>query len=589
MTEHDNPFLSRGLDYYKATMSQVEFEKTPDETVTFALKNRSPQRLSDYCSPDELRARLDELRGGWRPEEIAYLASLVNQVDAAAQFRPEFLDYLLDSELPPVEINLDERGDLSVRTTGPAPLVTFWETVIMSEINEIYFRNKCAQTGTSLDELYAEGDRRLDAKIARLQLRPDIRFSDFGTRRRFSYEWQQHVIERLARELPDNFTGTSNIYLAHTLGLKPIGTFAHELPMIYAGLADGDGDPPLYGHHRVLDDWQSIYRGDLSTALTDTFGSEFFFDDVDPEHIAQWQALRHDSGDPFDFGERVIEVYERHDIDPTTKTIVFSDGLDIDQIIALADYFNGKIQLMFGWGTTLTNDLGRTPNNFVMKAVAVNNIPSVKLSDVEGKHTGPPEVVERYIEAVKTVRAMGASAWQALCREADQRRAEAAAQREQLWHDGPNYTADAVIINGDRVRLIWRAKDQMWALPGGFVDESEDSLSAARREAMEECHALLNTGDLVYRGRVDDPRTSRTRWIETDAYLFLTEQEDGQAGDDANDICWAQLDNLPPLYGSHREIIAQAVAELARRQELVRHEDQWYAGISLETAHPRTV
>lgn len=575
MTEAENRRVSEGLDYYKATMSQLEFERIPDEIVTFELKNRSANLLSEYCGSEELRARLLAVQAGWQPEEIAYLASLRNQTCGDALFTPQYLDYLMQHDLPPIDIDLDERGDLTVRTSGPAPLVTFWETVVMSEINEIYFANKLARDGLTLDDLYAEGNQRLDDKIALLAGKPDIKFSDFGTRRRFSFAWQHHVIERLARELPDNFLGTSNIALAHSLGLKPIGTFAHELPMIYAALADRRGEMPIKGHHRVLDDWTQQFGGDLSTALTDTFGSEFFFTDMTPEQAHDWKALRHDSGDPFVFGDRVIEFYRSLGIDPLQKTIIFSDGLDIDMIVRLADHFKDRINVVFGWGTTLTNDLGLTPNNFVMKAVEVNGTPTVKLSDVAGKHTGPERIVERYEADVAWARAIGARAWQEYCK------------RPELWREGANETADAVIINGDRVRLIWRESDQCWALPGGFVDEGEDALTAARREAMEETNMLLNTGDLVYKGRVNDPRTSRTRWIETSAYLFLTESEDGAAGDDAGDICWAPLDNLPPLYGSHREIIERAVAEMAARQE-PDYADRVYVGIFSEIAHPRT-
>ena len=567
MSSHEKAMLSKGLDYYKATMSQVEFEKIPGETVTFELKNRSTALLSAYCRPEELAVRLAELQAGWEPEEIAYLASLQNQVRGDVLFSQQFLDYIMDSDLPPVDVSLDERGDLAVRTTGPAPLVTFWETVIMSEINEIYFRNKLTAEGQSLCDLYAEGDRRLDQKIAQLRERPDIKFSDFGTRRRFSYDWQHHVVTRLARELPENFLGTSNIYLARELGLKPIGTFAHELPMIYAALADNGSTTPLIGHNQLLRDWRDRYGDDLSTALTDTFGSEFFFTDFTAEQAREWNALRHDSGDPFDFGERVIEFYESLEIDPKDKTIVFSDGLDIDRIVELADYFRGKINLVFGWGTTLTSDLGLVANNFVMKAIAVNGIPTVKLSDVPGKHTGPEAVVARYEHDVEFARSLGATGWQKYC--ADVRQStpdEVGVQPERLWKLGVNKTADAVIINGDRVRLIWRGKDNCLALPGGFVDDNEDSLAAARREAREETGMILETdGDLVYSGRVTDPRNSSKRWIETDAYVFFTDIEDGVAGDDAEDICWAPLDNLPPLYGSHREIIEQAAKKLVAK------------------------
>ncbi|WP_369000237.1 nicotinate phosphoribosyltransferase [Candidatus Nanosynbacter sp. TM7-074] len=392
--------ISQGLDYYKATMGMNEFLKHPEAEVTFTLKNRSPNLLSEFVTSEELRNRLSELSDGWRPDEIAYLASLQNQ-DGKAQFSPEYLDFLMENPLPPVDINYDEHGDLSVSSTGKWPLVTFWETVIMSEINEIYFKNKLTSEGRSLAELYAEGDRRLSEKIALLKDLPYIKFSDFGTRRRFSYDWHRHVVERVATELPDNFVGTSNIYLAHKLGLKPIGTFAHEMPMVYAALADKGGNNPLDGHNQALQDWQNTYGNDLSIALTDTFTTDFFFAYFTPEQMDSWKGLRHDSGDPIDFGNKAIEVYQKNGIDPMEKTIVFSDGLDADEIIRLADYFKGRINVTFGWGTTLTNDLGIKPNNFVMKATEVDGISTVKLSDTPGKHTGTIDKISEYKQRVK--------------------------------------------------------------------------------------------------------------------------------------------------------------------------------------------
>lgn len=392
--------ISQGLDYYKATMGMNEFLKHPEAEVTFTLKNRSPNLLSEFVAPEELQNALNELVEGWQPDEIAYLAGLQSQ-DGKAMFSQEYLDFLMDNPLPPVNIGYDERGDLTVESTGKWPLVTFWETVIMSEINEIYFKNKLTSEGRSLTELYAEGDRRLSEKITLLKNLPYIKFSDFGTRRRFSYDWHRHVVERVATELPDNFVGTSNIYLAHKLGLKPIGTFAHEMPMVYAALADKGGNNPLDGHNQALQDWQNTYGNDLSIALTDTFTTDFFFAYFTPEQMDSWKGLRHDSGDPIDFGNKAIEVYQKNGIDPMEKTIVFSDGLDVDEIIRLADYFKCKINVTFGWGTTLTNDLGIKPNNFVMKATEVDGISTVKLSDTPGKHTGTIDKISEYKQRVK--------------------------------------------------------------------------------------------------------------------------------------------------------------------------------------------
>ena len=173
------------------------------------------------------------------------------------------------------------------------------------------------------------------------------------------------------------------------------------MPMVYAALADKAGNNPLSGHNQALRDWQNTYGDELSIALTDTFTTDFFFADFTPEQMTSWKGLRHDSGDPIEFGNKAIEIYKKNGIDPLEKTIVFSDGLDVDEIIRIADYFKDKINVTFGWGTTLTNDLGITPNNFVMKATEVDGVSTVKLSDTPGKHTGPGDKIREYSEYVK--------------------------------------------------------------------------------------------------------------------------------------------------------------------------------------------
>jgi nicotinate phosphoribosyltransferase len=397
-----HPNLSRGLDFYKLTMGNVAYEQHPDAQVTFTLKNRrAEQPLAEFVSASALKDRLDGIREqGFQPEEIAYYAGLQAQT-GEARFTPDYLDHLASLELPEVTIATDNlSGELAVHADGPWADVSLWETVIMSEINEEYYARLMEQHDLSIDDLYTEGDRRLNDKITRLQSRPDIKFSDFGTRRRFSAAWHEHVIARLAKECPQNFVGTSNPWFAYKYDLTPIGTFAHEMPMVYAGLEDSAGGNPLDGHAKMLTDWQEHYKGDLSIALTDTFGSEYFFTDFTAEQARSWRGLRHDSGDPITFGEQVIDFYAQHEIDATTKTIVFSDGLDIDMIEKLADHFKDRINLMFGWGTSLTNDLGLPSNNIVMKATQVNGIDTVKLSDDQGKHTGPEHTVTRYQQAV---------------------------------------------------------------------------------------------------------------------------------------------------------------------------------------------
>ena len=396
--------LSASIDYYKFTMGNVIYEYHPDAEVTFTLKNRNhTQPLSEYVSPEALQTRIDSIRErGFNSEEIAYLAGLKAQ-NGEARFTPEYLDHLVEMELPAVNIAIDpETQDLAVDTSGPWTDVSVWETVVMSEVNELYYKNLMEHHGLSLDDLYAEGNRRLEEKIGMLRNNPGIKFADFGTRRRFSLAWHEHVVEKLARELPGQFTGTSNPYFAHKYGLTPVGTFAHEMPMVYAALEDAEGNNPMDGHAKMLRNWQAHYGGDLSVALTDTFGSDFFFANFSAEQACTWNGLRHDSGDPIEFGEKAIKFYESHDIDPTTKTIVFSDGLDVDKIVELYQHFEGRVSLLFGWGTSLMNDLGLPANNFVMKATHVNNQPTVKLSDEPGKHTGDIADIDRYLDLAAT-------------------------------------------------------------------------------------------------------------------------------------------------------------------------------------------
>ncbi len=405
--------LSDRLDFYKLTMGQVALDHFPHAEVTFTLKNRAERRpLSEYVSAEALTQRLDRIRQeGFTPEEIAYFASLHAQ-QGGGRFDEPYLDHLASLELSDVRVEETE-DDLAVSATGPWANVSLWETVVMSEANELYYEELMKAQGLDIAQLWAEGDARLTDKITRLKERPDIKFADFGTRRRFSAEWHEHVIKRLSTELPENFIGTSNPWFAYKFGLTPIGTYAHEMPMVYGALAEKEGRNPLDGHREMLEDWHDRYQGDLSIALTDTFTSDFFFSDFTPEQAEAWNGLRHDSGDPFEFGEKAIAFYEGYGVDPRTKTIVFSDGLDLDAIFALADYFKDRVNVVFGWGTGLTNDLGLRPNNFVMKATDVESTRTVKLSDVEGKHTGSDEDVERY-QRLKEARLETARVYEAL-------------------------------------------------------------------------------------------------------------------------------------------------------------------------------
>ena len=406
--------LSAGLDFYKPTMSQLQFEKHPEAEVTFTFKNRGKQRLADYVPVEALQARLDSLRqNGFSQSELDYLANL-RRTDGDNMFSQDFVDYLAANELPPVNVWLNEEtNDIAIDATGDWPLVTFWETVVMSEVSEMYFENFVTANGLNIFDVYAEGDRRLTEKIEYLKANPGVKISDFGTRRRFSLRWQKHVDERLMNECPDNLVGTSCVALAQNLDLKPIGTFAHEMPMVYAGIADALGKDIRASHGEMIDDWYDRYGDELGVALSDTFGSDFFFSDFTLKRSTNYRSTRQDSGDPIGYGEKTIKHYDDLEIDPLTKNIVFSDGLKIPSTVdPIYRHFDGRINQGFGVGTDLTNDmglpepapeiaLGLKALNQVMKATHVK-LPGgkeadlVKLSDNSGKHTGPEALVEKY-------------------------------------------------------------------------------------------------------------------------------------------------------------------------------------------------
>ncbi len=403
---HEQPSLSSGLDYYKLTMSQLEREKFPDVDVTFTFKNRSNQRLAEFVDPAVLQTRLDTLRErGWNADELESFRAFRN-TDGEQVFSDDYLGYLASNKLPEVRVRIDEiTDDLAIDTTGEAGLTTFWETLVMSEVNQLYFEEMVEAKGLDINELYAEGDHRLDEKIAYFQANPDVKFADFGTRRRFSLEWQEHVIERLATECPDNFIGTSNIHLSAKLGRKPIGTFAHELPMIYAGVADARDEDIRASHGHMLDDWYGKYGKDLGIALSDTFGTDFFFESFTREQAKKYVGTRQDSGDPIAYGKKAIQFYERNGLDPADQKTIFSDGLNIQKVDRIKRCFSGILGNSYGIGTDLTNDLGLVAGNNVMKATRVHlkngkNAGLVKLSDDEGKRTGSEADVRRYAEEI---------------------------------------------------------------------------------------------------------------------------------------------------------------------------------------------
>jgi nicotinate phosphoribosyltransferase len=382
-------------DFYKFTMGQsvlYRFGRPPEsdrQHVRYALTCRTKDaRLAELVDEGALREQLAHVRTlrFWH-DELTFLHG-TGHFDAIP-----YLDFLGGLSLPEPEI--ERIGDgYRLEVEGDWCQTILWETYVLSIVNELYGRGLARERGLDPEKLWDEGDRRLEAKIARLK-GTEAKIVEFGTRRRWCRDWQEHVVNVLSAKLPAHLVGTSNVALAKRYGLKPIGTMAHELFMVQAAMAVDDvGLRATQGD--VLDIWNSHYGDDLSIALTDTFGSDAFFRDFAGERARSWQGLRHDSGDPVAFGERVIAFYERQGIDPKSKSLVFSDGLDIDAVLDLQARFADRIRLSFGWGTSLTNDVGLPTLSLVMKAVAWNGRPTVKLSDDAGKHCGPPDEVARY-------------------------------------------------------------------------------------------------------------------------------------------------------------------------------------------------
>lgn len=377
------------IDFYKLTMMQLAWKNFNDLKVKFQFHNRTTINLSEYVSVFELRKvfrSIKELK--FSPNEISYLESL-------DKFEKGFLDYLLSYRLPEIEVT----DDFDIYTISTWKESILWETIVLSVVNQMYYEGKY-----SLYERQNSEQKGLDILHKKLSRLNEVNFpksiTDFGTRRRFSTDWQDKVVSIVSNH--PSFSGTSNVYLAMKYNWIPIGTNAHEMYMISAGYYGETDDGLLRSHSFIMNQWFHMYGEPLSIALTDTFGSKFFFEDFkDKAH--KWRGVRHDSGDPFEFGERVIKFYESLGIDPMTKLCVFSDGLDLDKIIKLEEQFRGRIQVSFGWGTKLTNDLGFETLSIVMKAVEVIsdgdemiNRMLVKLSDNLNKHMGTSEEVERY-------------------------------------------------------------------------------------------------------------------------------------------------------------------------------------------------
>ncbi len=393
-------------DFYKLLMLQMIWTLHRDVDATFTLINRkSSVRLADDLSEAELREQLDHARTiRFAKKEMIWLAG--NTFYGRKQiFAPDFLQWLQDFQLPEYELSVKD-GQFELNFHGPWTHTIMWEIPALAIINELRSRAAMRSFGPfALDVLYARAKAKMWDKVERLKTVPDIRISDFGTRRRHSFLWQRWCVEALKEGIGNAFTGTSNVLLAMDTDLEALGTNAHELPMVYAALAESK-EELMEAPYRVLTDWNKLYGGNLLIVLPDTFGTAAFLRNA-PDWVADWTGFRPDSAPPVTGGERIIKWWRERGHDPREKLIVFSDGLDVDTIIEAHQHFQGRVRMAFGWGTNLTNDFANClpdggdaldPISLVCKVSSANGRPAVKLSDNPRKATGDAAEVARYLK-----------------------------------------------------------------------------------------------------------------------------------------------------------------------------------------------
>ncbi len=359
-------------DLYKFTMMQAVLHRFPSVQAEYRFRCRTPDAMP-LLPMAELRAEIDALCTlRFRAHELDYLRSL-------RYLKQDFVDFLRIFHLQRDHVDVDRiGGELAITIRGPWLHTILFEVPLLAIVSEL-----CARELAS-DDTMAEGERRLRQKIDVVRESDDLSafsFAEFGTRRRFSRAWQRKVVARLAHELPQQLAGTSNVLWAMESGLSPIGTMAHEF--LQACQAVG---PRLVDSQRyALEAWAQEYRGDLGVALSDVINQDAFLHDFDLYFCKLFDGVRQDSGDPFAWGERMLEHYRRMRVDARTKTFVFSDGLDMQKAIRLYRHFHGRVNASFGIGTHLSNDMGFDAPGLVIKMTRCNDQAVAKISDEPGK------------------------------------------------------------------------------------------------------------------------------------------------------------------------------------------------------------
>ena len=375
-------------DLYKFNMNQVMFHKHTNLNGVYMFKCRNKDVVFTQEMVDEINAQIDHLCTlTFTDEELDYLGSLrfikPDYVEFLRLWRPlrRYVNcYLKNNEgvFRYADINDADlfKSELRIEITGPLFSVMQFEIYLLEIVNEVYFRMKYDY----LDLLNSAQAALEDKCQALMDGTYTFKFAEFGCRRRLSREWQDHVLKNLLKT--GKCVGTSNVYLAMKYGIKPIGTYAHEYVQMYQGVK---GVTLAYTNKMAMDEWFEEYQGDNGTALTDTLGTDLFLMDFTKLQAMCYTGVRHDSGDPFAWGEKIIAKYQEYGIDPKTKTLLFSDGLDFDKAQEIYDYFKDRINVSFGIGTYLTNDTAVGALNIVIKLQYVNGHPVAKLSDNPAK------------------------------------------------------------------------------------------------------------------------------------------------------------------------------------------------------------
>ncbi len=383
-------------DLYKFTMWQpfLHFFPSNQATYRFVCRNQPEYPLAELR--DDVEAQIEHLCSlNFAEDELAFLAS-------KRYIKSHFIDYLRIFHFQRRYISIESRGDqLEIVASGPQIHVMGFEVFVLSIVNELYFRRFASE------RVLAEGRRRLHAKIGQLRkfeagelaqkmLRHPFEFFDFGTRRRFSRDWHDEVIGTLAREVPQFFKGTSNVYLSRKFDIATIGTMAHEYLQTFQAV----GIQLKNFQKAALEHWVQEYRGDLGIALTDVISMDAFLRDFDLYFAKLFEGQRHDSGDPVVWGEKALDHYRKLRIDSHTKRLVFSDGLEVSTALDLYAHFADRVQCGFGIGTSLSNDVGLNPLNIVMKLTECNGQSVAKLSDAPGKTMCADETFLAYMRQV---------------------------------------------------------------------------------------------------------------------------------------------------------------------------------------------